>query len=93
MYCKYSEINKCGVEDFTPVVVFDAKRFRRRMCYKFNWGVEDGRVIRSSKVGYASGINLGLVLPTEDFIIYFIGDNQQTPVFREISGRLFKNHI
>jgi len=85
LYCKYLEINTCRVQDFKPVEVFDAKRFRLRRCYKFNGGSE---IIKTNNVGYASGINIGLVLPKDDFIIYYIGDNHITPTFREISGIL-----
>ncbi len=85
MYCKYLETKICGVEDFKVVEVFDAKRFRKRRCFKFNGGVGD-EVIRSNMVGYASGINMGLVLPEMDFLVYFIGDNKVMPTLREITG-------
>lgn len=73
-----------------------------RRCYKLNGGY-DARgnplpIAYSNKKGYTSGFNLGLYLPPGGFIVYYLGEYFDTPIFSELNriiegGRLSNIYV
>ncbi len=88
-YCTLGDSTSCGINDFEKLQIFDVDTFTDKICYQINGRrksyLSAKSLFVSNKTGYLSGINVGFLIPQNDFLIYSVSDNSVIPVHREIN--------